>query len=45
MANQDDLWAYIEMAQTWEKLAALHELSQRLKESGVLLEKPVLRAE
>jgi len=45
MAKQEDLWAFLEMAQTWEKLASLHELSQRLKSSGVLLEKPVLRAE
>ena len=44
-AKQDDLWAFMEMAQTWEKLADLHELSQRLKSSGVLLEKPSLRAE
>ena len=34
--------AFLEMAQTWEKLADLHELSQRLKSSGVLLEKPAL---
>jgi hypothetical protein len=39
MAKQDDLWAFMEMAQTWEKLADLHELSQRLKSSGVLLKK------
>jgi hypothetical protein len=42
MAKQDDLWAFMEMAQTWEKLADLHELSHRLKSSGVLLEKPAL---
>ena len=42
MAKQEDLWAFLEMAQTWEKLASLHELSQRLKSSGVLLEKPAL---
>jgi hypothetical protein len=36
------LVAFMEMAQTWEKLADLHELSQRLKSSGVLLEKPAL---
>jgi len=45
MAKPEDLWAFLEMAQTWEMLADLHALSQRLKSSGVLLEKPVLRAE
>ena len=45
MAKQEDLWALMEMAQTWKKLADLHELSQRLKSSGVLLEKLVLRVE
>jgi hypothetical protein len=39
------LWAYLEMAQTWEKLADLHELSWKLKSSGVLLTKPALGAE
>jgi hypothetical protein len=29
--------AFVEMAQTWEQLADLHELSQRLRSSGVLL--------
>jgi len=34
-----DHWAaFLEMAETWEKLAALHEYSQQLKSSGVLLE-------
>jgi hypothetical protein len=45
MAKPDDLWAFLEMAQTWEKLADLHELSWKLKSSGVLLKKPALRAE
>ncbi len=45
MAKQEDLWAFLEMAQTWEKLGDLHELSQRLESSGVLLKKPALRAE
>ena len=45
MAKQEDLWAFMEMAQTWEKLADLHELTGKLKSSGVLLEKPTLRAE
>jgi hypothetical protein len=29
MAKTEDLHAFLEMAQTWEKLANLHELSQR----------------
>jgi hypothetical protein len=33
------------MAQTWEKLADLHELTQKLKSSGALLTKPVPGAE
>jgi hypothetical protein len=45
MAKQEDLWAFLEMAQTWEKLADLHDLSQRLRSSGVLLKKLALRAE
>jgi len=45
MAKQEDLWAFLEMAQTWEKLADLHELSERLRSSGVLLKKPAPRAE
>ena len=32
---------FLEMAQTWEKLADLHELTKRLKASGALLKKPV----
>ena len=36
-----DHWApFLEMAETWEKLAALREYSQQLKLSGVLLCKP-----
>jgi ferric-dicitrate binding protein FerR (iron transport regulator) len=46
MANKPEhLQAFLEMAQTWEKLADLHELSQRLTLSGVLLKKPAVRAE
>jgi hypothetical protein len=37
MAKPEDLWAFLEMAQTWEKLADLHELSGRLRSSGVLI--------
>jgi hypothetical protein len=37
MAKSEDWGAFEEMAETWEKLADLHELSQRLKSSGVLL--------
>ena len=40
MAKTEDLHAFLEMAQTWEKLANLHELSQRLESSGVLFKKP-----
>jgi hypothetical protein len=40
MAKPEDLHAFLEMAQTWEKLADLHELSQRLISSGVLFTKP-----
>jgi hypothetical protein len=45
MAKPENLWAFLEMAETWEKLADLHELSQRLRSSGVLLKKPDLREE
>jgi hypothetical protein len=45
MAKPEDLQAFLEMAQTWEKLADLHELSQRLTLSGVLFKKPTVRAE
>ena len=34
-----------EMAQTWQKLADLHELTEKLKSSGALLKKPVPGAE
>jgi hypothetical protein len=38
LATQPDHFgAFVEMAQTWEQLANLHELSQRLRSSGVLL--------
>ena len=39
-ANTGHWEAFLEMAQTWEQLADLHELSQRLKSSGVLLDPP-----
>ena len=45
MAKPEDLHAFLEMAQTWEKLADLHELSQRLTSSGVLFKKPAVRGE
>src|SRR4029077_17662312 len=32
--------AFLEMAETWEKLASLHEYTQQLKSSGVLLQAP-----
>jgi hypothetical protein len=42
LANQragTDHWAaFLEMAETWDKLSSLHELNQRLRSSGVLLE-------
>ena len=42
----DEDWAhYVEMAQTWEKLADLHDLGRKLRSSGVLFSKPVLPAE
>ena len=38
LAPKPEDWGhFLEMAQTWEKLASLHELSQRLRSSGVLL--------
>ncbi len=30
--------AFLEMAETWDKLAVLHELGRKLRASGVLLE-------
>jgi hypothetical protein len=36
MAKSEDWGVFEEMSQTWEKLD-LHELSQRLKSSGVVL--------
>ena len=39
-------WAHFsEMAQTWEKLADLRELTERLKSSGALLTKPAVPSE
>ena len=43
MAKPEDLWAFLEMAETWEKLADLHELSQKLRSSGVLRSPPCAR--
>jgi hypothetical protein len=37
-AGSDHWAAFLEMAQTWEKLADLHELGRKLRSSGVLLE-------
>jgi hypothetical protein len=44
-SKPEDWSHFLEMAQTWEKLADLHELTQRLKSSGALLTKPAVRAE
>jgi hypothetical protein len=38
-SKPEDWSHFLEMAQTWEKLADLHELTQRLRSSGVLLKK------
>ena len=43
-AGTDHWAAFLEMAETWEKLANLHELTQRLRSSGVLLEPPSARS-
>jgi hypothetical protein len=32
--------SFLEMAETWEKLAELHELGRKLRSSGVLLQAP-----
>jgi hypothetical protein len=32
--------AFLEMAETWDKLAALHQLGRKLRASGVLLAAP-----
>jgi hypothetical protein len=46
LATQPDHWGhFLEMAQTWEQLADLHELTGKLKASGVLLTKPAISAE
>ena len=44
-SKMEDGLHFLEMAQTWEKLADLHKLTQRLKCSGALLTKPATRAE
>jgi hypothetical protein len=43
--RQEDWAHFSEMAQTWEKLADMHELAHKLKSSGVLLTKAAVRAE
>jgi hypothetical protein len=46
LATQPDQWGhFLEMAQTWEQLADLHELTGKLKASGVLLTKPAISAD
>jgi hypothetical protein len=42
LATSDHWGAFLEMAQTWEQLADLHELTGKLKASGVLLTKPAI---
>jgi hypothetical protein len=42
LATSDHCGAFLEMAQTWEQLADLHELTGKLKASGVLLTKPAI---
>jgi hypothetical protein len=37
MAKPEHWGAFEEMAQTWEMLADLHELSRKLQSSGILL--------
>jgi hypothetical protein len=44
-SEPEDWGHFLEMAQTWETLADLHELTGKLKASGALLTKPTLRAE
>jgi hypothetical protein len=39
-ANTEHWEAFLEMAETWEKLGALHDMSRRLRSSGVLLQAP-----
>ena len=39
-AGSDHWAAFLEMAETWEKLSELHELGQKLRSSGVLLTVP-----
>jgi hypothetical protein len=46
LATQPDQWGhFLEMAQTWEQLADLHELTGKLKASGVPLTKPAISAD
>jgi hypothetical protein len=46
LTTQPDHWGhFLEMAQTWEQLANLHELTEKLKASGALLTKPAISAE
>jgi hypothetical protein len=39
-AGSEHWVAFLEMADTWDKLADLHELSGKLRASGVLLPAP-----
>jgi hypothetical protein len=41
-AGSEHWTAFLEMAETWEKLAELHELGRKLRSSGVLLQAPDL---
>jgi hypothetical protein len=44
-ANRRDWGHFEEMAVTWERLAALHELGRRLRASGALLDCPAAKLE
>jgi hypothetical protein len=44
-SKPEDWGHFLEMVQTWEMLADLHELTGKLKASGALLTKPTLCAE
>jgi hypothetical protein len=39
-ANTEHWEAFLEMAETWEKLGALDDMGRRLRSSGVLLQGP-----
>jgi hypothetical protein len=44
-SKPEDWGHFLEMSRTWEMLADLHKLSQKLKSSGVLFSKPAANAE